>query len=191
MRLLHRSPATVKDLEDVPEGWNGHLVAGELWAMPRPAFGHLRAQTELNLELGGPFGRGRGGPGGWRLLHEPELHLAGDILVPDLAGWRRERLPEDPSPDTRFFTLPPDWVCEVLSPSTGRLDRVLKREVYRREGVGWLWYLDPLERTLEALALEAGQHRLLGTWGAGQRPRVPPFEALELDLDALWGPERP
>jgi Uma2 family endonuclease len=187
MRELHRAPATAQDLRDVPDGWTGQIVDGELWALPRPSFGHGRASTQLGFELVGPFGRGRGGPGGWLLLDEPELHLGADIIGPDLAGWRRERLPVDPPADAAFFTLAPDWVCEVLSPSTMRLDRVQKRRLYLRERVSWLWYLDPLGRTLEAYALGGEEYVASGTWGAGEKARVAPFEALELELDGLWG----
>lgn len=189
MRELHRAPATLEDLKDVPEGWTGQIVDGELWALPRPAFGHGRVTSELGFELVGPFGRGRGGPGGWLILDEPELHLSADVLVPDLAGWRRERLPVDPPADTPFLTIAPDWVCEVLSPSTMRLDRVKKRRSYLREHVQWLWYIDPVSKTLEAYALTGDRYVELGAWGEGEKVRVAPFEALELELDALWGTE--
>ncbi len=187
MRELHRAPATVDDLKDVPEGWTGQIVDGELWALPRPAFGHGRVTSQLGSELNPPFGRGRGGPGGWLILDEPELRLSGEVLVPDLAGWTRERLPTDPPPETPFFTLAPDWVCEVLSPSTMRLDRVKKRRSYLRERVHWLWYIDPIGRTLEAYRIEGAEYVALGTWEAGEKARIAPFEAIELELDALWG----
>lgn len=188
MRELHRTPATLKDLESVPEGWTGQIIDGELHAHPRPAFGHGKVTSELGVELGAPFGRGRGGPGGWLILDEPELHLGPDVLVPDLAGWRRERMPEPP-PDTAFFTIAPDWVCEVLSPSTARLDRVKKWRSYLRERVPFIWFIDPIARTLEADTLSGPDYSRLGAWEAGERPRVAPFDAIELELDALWGPE--
>lgn len=188
MRELHRTPATLDDLKSVPEGWTGQIVDGELWALPRPAYGHSRVTSSLGFELGGPFDRGRGGPGGWIILDEPELHLGRDVLVPDLAAWRRERLPEPPA-DTPYLTIAPDWVCEVLSPSTARLDRVKKWASYLRERVQWIWFIDPVARTLEAYALEGPDYLRLGTWEPGDRPRVAPFNAIELELDALWGPE--
>lgn len=187
MRELHRAPATEKDLETIPEGWTGQIVDGELWALPRPAFGHSRVTSRLGAELGGPFDLGRGGPGGWIILDEPELHLQSDVLVPDLAGWRRERMPVEPAAETPFLTMAPDWVCEVLSPSTARLDRVKKWRSYLRERVNWLWLIDPLGRTLEAYRLEGEQYQSVGTWEAGERARVAPFDAIELDL--LWGRE--
>jgi Uma2 family endonuclease len=189
MRELRRSPATLEDLKNVPEGMTGQIVDGELWALPRPAFGHSRVTSRLGVELGGPFDLGRGGPGGWLILDEPELHLERDVLVPDLAGWKRERFAVEPSADTPFLTVTPDWVCEVLSPSTARLDRVKKWRSYLRERVPWLWLIDPVGRTLEAYALENHQYQSLGTWGAGECARVAPFDAIELELDSLWGSE--
>jgi Uma2 family endonuclease len=132
----------------------------------------------------GPFDRGKGGPGGWLLLLEPELHLGEDVLVPDLAGWRRERMPL--MPDTVGFTLAPDWVCEVLSPSTAVLDRVRKREVYAREGVRHLWLVEPVAQLLEVYRLEEGKWVLLGTHAGEVTVYAEPFEALGLELGALW-----
>lgn len=189
MRELHRSPATEKDLETIPDGWTGQIVDGELWALPRPAFGHSRVTSRLGVELGGPFDMGRGGPGGWLILDEPELHLRQDILVPDLAGWRRERMQIEPAAEAPFFTIAPDWVCEVLSPSTARLDRVKKWRSYLREGVSGLWFIDPVARTLEAYRREGEQYQSIGTWEAGERARIAPFDAIELELDVLWGAE--
>ena len=142
----------------------------------------------MGRDVGSPFQRGRGGPGGWWILDEPELHLGEDILVPDLAGWRRERMPElfkGPS-----HTLPPDWVCEVLSPSTFRLDRIRKLPVYGPEGVGHVWFVDPIARTLEVFRLESGRWVVIGSHGDDDLLRAEPFEAVELDLLALWGEER-
>jgi Uma2 family endonuclease len=188
MRELHRSPATLEDLKSVPEGWTGQIIDGELWALPRPAVAHAAVTSELGFELIGPFGRGRGGPGGWVIRDEPELHLGPDVLVPDLAGWRRERWPDDAG-EAMFLSVAPDWVCEVLSPSTARLDRVKKWGSYLRERVQWIWFIDPIARTLEAYALNGPDYQRLGTWGPGVRPRIAPFDAIELELDALWGPE--
>src|SRR5690606_30130204 len=125
---------------------------------PRPAAIHAVAASVLGGELSGPFHRGRGGPGGWVILDEPELHLGGDVLVPDLAGWRRERMPE--IPDAAGFELAPDWVCEVLSPSTEAVDRAQKVRLYAREGVAHVWLLNPRGRTLEVLALDGSGYRI-------------------------------
>jgi Uma2 family endonuclease len=135
--------------------------------------------------LGGPFDQGRGGPGGWFVLFEPELHLHEDVLVPDLAGWRRDRMPRPPR--TAAFTLAPDWVCEVLSPSTRALDRAVKLPVYAREGVRHVWLVDPEARTLEVLRLEGEHYSLLATHAGPARVRAEPFDAIELELAFLWG----
>ncbi|MHB8877588.1 MAG: Uma2 family endonuclease, partial [Myxococcaceae bacterium] len=131
---------------------------------------------------------GSGGPGGWWILDEPELHLAKDILVPDLAGWSRARLPRPPAPSEPFLTLAPDWICEVLSPSTASLDRVMKKHVYAREGVSHLWFIDPLARTLEVLRLTEGRWVEVDSYAGDARVRAEPFEAVELDLSLLWLP---
>ena len=180
--------ATFDDLLQVPDYQVGEIVDGDLHVSPRPASRHALASSRLGGELSGPFDRGRGGPGGWWILFEPELHLGRDALVPDLAGWRRTRLPE--FPDTAAFTLAPDWVCEVVSPSTERLDRAKKMPVYAREQVGHLWLLNPLARTLEIYRLGDGRWVLLSTHEGDAQVRAEPFDAIELDLAALWGEER-
>lgn len=179
-----RRRATYEELLAVPDHLVAELINGALITHPRPASRHALASSVLGSELVGPFHRGKGGPGGWILLDEPELHLHGDVLVPDLAGWRRERMPE--LPDAAAFELAPDWVCEVLSPSTAATDRAEKMPIYAREGVPHLWLVDPIPRTLEAYRLEADRWTLLGTWRDDARVRVDPFADLELDLAGLW-----
>ena len=176
--------ATYDDLLRAPPHVVAEIVAGVLITHPRPAALHARASSRLGAELDGPFDRGRGGPGGWLLLDEPELHLQADVLVPDLAGWRRERMPT--LPDTAAFELAPDWVCEVLSPSTEAIDRADKMPIYAREGVGHVWLVDPVTRTLEAFQREGERWLLLGTWRNEALVRVEPFEAFELELAGLW-----
>ncbi|MBX3210119.1 MAG: Uma2 family endonuclease [Labilithrix sp.] len=176
--------ATYDDLAAVPEHLVAEIINGTLVTMPRPAARHTWASSSLGGELHGPFMRGKGGPGGWILLDEPELHLHGDILVPDLAGWRRERMPE--LPDAAAFELAPDWICEVLSPSTTAVDRAEKMPIYARELVSHLWLVDPLARTLEVCALEQGRWVLLGTWRDDARVCAAPFAELELELSGLW-----
>jgi Uma2 family endonuclease len=134
--------------------------------------------------IGGPYHHGRGGPGGWWILDEPELHLGRDVLVPDVAGWRRSRMPT--VPDTAYFTIPPDWICEILSPSTASFDRVKKLGVYGRELVAFAWLIDPVARTLEVLHLEAGRWVLLGAYAGSAFVRVEPFIDTELPLASLW-----
>ncbi|MDY7232967.1 Uma2 family endonuclease [Hyalangium rubrum] len=181
---MGRKPASYADLEALPENVVGELIEGELYASPRPASGHALATTVLADELVGPFSRGKGGPGGWLLLFEPELRLGRDVLVPDMAGWRRERMPE--MPDTVGFTLPPDWVCEVLSPSTVVLDRERKMRVYAREGVRHVWLVDPKARMLEVYRQEGSRWLLLGTHAGAVKVHAEPFEAHALELGALW-----
>jgi Uma2 family endonuclease len=183
--VMGRRPATYADLEALPENVVGELIAGELHASPRPAAPHTVAASRLGGGLSGPFDEGRGGPGGWIILYEPELHFGEDVLVPDLAGWRRERMPRPPR--TAAFTLAPDWVCEVLSPSTAALDRAVKLPVCAREGVRHVWLMDPEARTLEVFQLEGTRYVLLVTHTGLARIRAAPFEALELDLAFLWG----
>lgn len=181
-----RRRATYDDVLAAPAHLVAELLDGELSLVPRPAMGHTVVASTLGAELGGPFQRGRGGPGGWWILDEPELHLAADVLVPDLAGWRRERLPSVPA-SAAYLELAPDWVCEVSSPATARLDRVRKLPIYAREGVQHVWLVDPIARTLEVLALERGRWTLLLTASDEAPVRAAPFDAIELDLSALWG----
>jgi Uma2 family endonuclease len=176
--------ATYADLEAVPPHRVAELVDGELYVSPRPASPHARAAGALHGELHGPFDRGRGDPGGWLLLFEPELHLGEDVLVPDLAGWRRERMPR--MPQVVGFTLAPDWVCEVLSPSTAVLDREKKMKVYAREGVRHLWMVDPLPQVLEVYGLNSDRWELRGTHTGQARVHAEPFTPLLLELGVLW-----
>lgn len=176
--------ATYEDLLAAPPHMIAEIIDGVLITQPRPASLHARASSRLGMELGGPFDRAKGGPGGWILLDEPELHLHGNVLVPDLAGWRRERMPE--LPDAAAFELAPDWVCEVLSPSTAAIDRAEKMPIYAHEGVSHTWLVDPVARTLEAFRFENARWTVLGTWRDDARVRVEPFEAFELELAGLW-----
>jgi Uma2 family endonuclease len=184
--------ATFADLEAVPAHKVAELIHGALHVMPRPAGPHTLASSSLGMEIGGPFQRGRGGPGGWWILDEPELHLpdptapdAVNALVPDLAGWRIERMPE--VPDAPYITLAPDWICEVLSPSTEELDREVKMPVYARESVRHAWLLDPVARTLEIYELTPERRwRRAAVYRDNDCVRVAPFEAIELELAVLW-----
>ena len=184
-----RRPATYEDLLAVPDHLVAEILDGDLYTFPRPAVPHAIATSRLGGDLDGPFERGRGGPGGWWILFEPELHLADDILVPDLAGWRRERVPEIPR--GAYITLAPDWVCETLSPSTEAIDRGKKLRIYARERVGHLWLINPDTETLEAYRLEGERWLLLNTWSGDVAARVEPFEAIEIELWWLWGRSEP
>jgi Uma2 family endonuclease len=168
----------------IPEYKVAEIIGGELITRPRPASRHAAAASALGAELFWPFCRGKAGPGGWVILDEPELHLAQDILVPDIAGWRRERMPE--IPDVVGFELPPDWVCEVLSPSTAAVDRADKLPIYARHQVAHAWLVDPLAQTLEVFKLTSQQWLLLGTYRGETKIQAEPFDAIELDLGVLW-----
>ena len=176
--------ATYRDVLDAPPHMVAEVVAGALHTQPRPAKRHAWASSAMGIEIGAPFGRGRGGPGGWIILFEPELHLGDDIVVPDIAGWRRETMTEDM--EGAYFTQAPDWVCEVLSPSTRQFDQGGKRAVYAREKVSHLWFLDPDARTLEAFELRGGLWVLLATLVDDAPVALPPFEAVAFPLSALW-----
>jgi len=178
--------ATYADIETLPPHVTGQIIDGDLFTHARPSLEHSATASVLAMDLGGPFDRGRGGPGGWWIRHEPELHFGDNVLVPDLAGWRRDRHATPPS--GRFATTAPDWLAEVLSPSTAGVDRVRKLPVYLREGVDHVWLLDPIARTLEVLRRTDAAWTIAGTYGDIQVVRAEPFEAIELDLAALWSP---
>jgi Uma2 family endonuclease len=177
-------PATYEDILRLPENVVGEIVDGDLVVSPRPAPRHALASSAIGGELAGPFHKGRGGPGGWVILDEPELHLDTQVLVPDLAGWRRERMPA--LPDTAWFTLAPDWVCEVLSASTAIVDRTRKQEIYREHGVPWLWFVDPAAHTIEVLSRAEQGWMVAGTFGGEGEKRIPPFDAVPIDIGVLW-----
>ena len=179
-----RRRATYQDVLDAPPHQVAEIVDGALYTNPRPAAPHALAASALEMDLGPAFQFGRGGPGGWWIIVEPELHLRDDVLVPDLAGWRRTRMPS--YPETAYFTLAPDWVCEILSPSTRKLDLEAKRPVYAREGVRHLWLVDPAERTLEAFVLTAGKWARIAAAADDEPVRIAPFEAVSFGLADLW-----
>jgi Uma2 family endonuclease len=186
---LAKRAATYDDLIAVPGNLIAEIVDGELYATPRPAMPHAIAASALGSELGSPFQQGRGGPGGWWIIFEPELHLGGDILVPDFAGWRRRRVPDIPAGPA--MTVVPDWVCEILSPSTEALDRVAKLRVYAREGIGHAWLINPHAQTLEVLRLENARWVVAATHDGDASVSAEPFDAVPLDLFRLWGRSAP
>ena len=176
--------ASYADLEAVPPHLVAEIIGGELVTHPRPAPRHAGAAGELGIELGRPYGRGRGGPGGWIFLPEPELHLGADVVVPDLAAWRRERLPVEP--ETAYIEVAPDWVCEISSPSTRDYDRGAKRTIYAGAGVGHLWLLDPRAKMLEAFALTGDKWLLLHTFQADDAICAAPFDAVTFPMANLF-----
>lgn len=177
-------PATYDDLEALPDHVVGEIIDGVLYSTPRPAPRHALAASRLASALMPPFGEERDGPGGWIILFEPELHLSLDVIVPDLAGWRRDRLPT--LPDAAYFVTAPNWVCEVLSPSTAAIDRARKLDVYRRAGVEFTWLVDPVAQTCEVFVCDTCGWRVAAVHGGAETVRAEPFGALELRLADLW-----
>ena len=177
--------ASYEDLFGLPENVVGEIIAGQLYTHPRPAPAQARASSVLGNKVGTPFDQAEGGgPGGWWIFDEPELHLSQDILVPDLVGWRHERMPA--LPKTAWFEMAPDWVCEVLSPAIARADRVLKLPRYAATGVAHCWLIDPDARTLEAYTNQGGRWLLLGAWGGDDVATIDPFAAILLSISSLW-----
>ena len=181
---LGRTRATYQDLLDTPPHQVAEIIDGTLHTHPRPAVPHTRASSVLGRKIGTPYDDDTTGPGGWWILDEPELHLGDDVLVPDLAGWRRERMPE--LPDAAYVTVAPDWACEVLSASTRRVDLQEKRPVYARESVAHLWLIDPIDRTLEAFELRQGEWVLIACAKDDEAVSVRPFDSITFSLDDLW-----
>ncbi len=185
-----RRPATYEDLLALPEHLVGEIIAGQLEVSPRPSSAHALACGALHVDLGKSLrGGGPDDPKGWWILFEPELHLGADVLVPDLAAWRKARMPV--MPRVAFFELAPDWVCEVVSPGRVAHDRVRKLPRYADHGVGHAWIVDPVARTLEVYRrTEAGFALVAGHEGT-ETVRAEPFEATELRLDQWWIPDEP
>jgi Uma2 family endonuclease len=177
--------ATYEDLMQVPDHLVAEIIDGDLITSPRPATPHARAELAIGRDLS-PFDRpgSPGAPGGWWVLAEPELHFGDDVLVPDLAAWRRERMPAIPS--AAFISLAPDWICEVISPRTGRIDRSRKMRIYARETVRHLWFVDPLARTLEVYRLEDDRWIVASTHGGDDVVRAEPFDAVAVELERWW-----
>jgi Uma2 family endonuclease len=184
MSEAKRKPATYEDVLRAPETMVAELIEDELYLSPRPGKPHGQAEIRLGTLLDGPFGLGRGGPGGWVILSEPELHLKNDVLVPDLAGWHRERAPLAGSEP--YFTVVPDWVCEIVSPNTGRLDRVKKLPLYAANEVRNAWIVDPAQRSLEVYRNEGRRWALVATHAESEEVCAEPFEAVALELGLLW-----
>ena len=176
-----RSDTLYEALEALPEGVNGEIIAGQLYAFPRPAARHGLTASNIGGDLVNPFSRGRGGPGGWWIITEPEVHFIRDVelSVPDLAGWRRERMPD--LPDDHRFQVVPDWVCEILSPSTASHDRETKLPLYARHGIGHVWVVDPKAGRLEAFELVDGLWRDVGVFEGDAPIRAAPFDAIEIE----------
>ncbi len=181
---LPKAPATYEDLKRVPDHLVAQILDGELIVHPRPAIPHARVASQLMAMLLPPFSNDDGGPNDWEILIEPELHLGPDVLVPDLAGWTRERMPR--TPVAPYVTLAPDWVCEVLSPSTEQVDRERKLPIYAREGIRHVWLIDPGIQELTVFRLDTGHYTRIGIFNEEDIARAAPFAAVALELERLW-----
>ena len=181
-----RKRATYDDLYSIPENMIGEIIDGELFVSPRPSPRHSKASSVLSAGIVTPYQFGQGGPGGWIILYEVELKFAEECnpIVPDLSGWRIERFPE--TIDTNWISVPPDWVCEVLSPRTIRLDRVKKMAKYLKFDVQYVWLIDPSNKTLEVFRAESGRWVVLGVYAENDKVRAEPFQEIEIDLAGLW-----
>jgi hypothetical protein len=189
MAAPHKSPATYADIEALPPNVTGEILFGVLHSQPRPAVPHIGAASSLGMMLGGPFQMGRGGPGGWIILDEPELHLGPHVIVPDLVGWKVERLAGQG--DSAFLEVAPDWICEIQSPSTRHIDIGAKRRIYATYEVPYLWYIDPVAQTLEVFKRQKNDWLLTHTFVGGQPVSAPPFDAITFDLKLLWPFDKP
>lgn len=184
MAKVETRPATYEDLMKVPDHLVAEIVEGELYTSPRPSGPHERSMGAIFKRIGVAFDDGEGGPGGWWIAVEPEMHLGRDVLVPDVAGWKRERVPEYLS--GAAWEVAPDWACEVLSPSTARFDRIVKLPKYAVHGVAWAWLVDPALQSLEVYRLVERQWTLTSTHSGDEMIRAEPFAAIEFPLGALW-----
>jgi len=167
----------------LPRGTKAEIVDGQVRVLPRPRAPHIRAASRLGGRLESAFGFDADGPGGWVILDEPELRLGDEIRAPDLAGWRAERYVDATDGP---FTVVPDWVCEVLSPSTARYDRSEKMPLFAAQEVGHFWIVDPQGETLEVYRREGALWLAVASFGGDVHVRAEPFDAVELDLGALW-----
>lgn len=193
--MSDRAPKKVSydDLRALPSEVIGEILGGQLYTQPRPSNLHTLVTSVLGMKLGPPFQWGEGGPGGWFIIDRPEIHLGDDVVVPDMAGWRKQRLAQ--IPDENHYGLAPDWVCEVMSPGTAKRDRTVKLEIYRRESVGYYWLVDARLKTVEVLKLDGDGYRILKVVSGEETVRAEPFEAIEIELSRLWesigGPAAP
>lgn len=181
--------ATYADLEAVPPHLVAEIIDGELMTHPRPSPRHSATASALGAELTGPFQKGRRGPGGWVFFVEPEISFDAQLLVPDMAGWKRERLPA--YPDTNYHTVSPDWICEILSGSTEKRDRTVKSRIYAEARVPYFWLIDPRLQILEAFELDEGRWLKIGAWNSDDEVRAPPFDAVAFSLADLWPLDKP
>ncbi len=176
--------AVYEDLFSIPEEMTAEIISGELVITPRPSRKHTSASSSLGFLIGPAYQLGRGGPGGWVIILEPEIGLEGDILVPDLAGWKMERYPGDEPHN--WISVVPDWVCEVISPNTLKRDRMLKMSIYAQNGVPYSWLIDPTMKTLDVFRLEGGEWVVAGLYAEDAAVRAEPFSEITINLSDIW-----
>ncbi|MBF0119048.1 MAG: Uma2 family endonuclease [Desulfobacterales bacterium] len=182
-----KTNANYEDLYTIPENMIGEIIDGELYAMPRPSYRHSNAASIIGWQIIGPYRFGIGGPGGWIILDEPEIKFSeskSDTVVPDLAGWKKERMPE--LPKKNWTSIAPDWICEVLSPKTNKHDRKKKMPIYAKFGVSFLWLVNPIEKTLEIFKLASGKWSLLDFFSDDDKACAEPFHDIEIELKNFW-----
>ena len=183
-------PPTLADLDALPPGIVGEIIEGVLYTMTRPRARHQRTATRISSKLGDPFDEGRGGPGGWWIIAEPGIELPNTPEIsPDVAGWRRERMPELPADEP--IRVVPDWVCEILSKNTRRHDQIVKMPYYARIGVAYAWVVDLEARVMIAYRLESGAWRTIGTYSEETEARIEPFDVVPLNVAEWWPPAAP
>jgi Uma2 family endonuclease len=184
-------PPTLADLDALPPGIVGEIIEGVLYTMTKPRARHQRTSTGISGDLCGPFDLGRGGPGGWWIISVPGIELPNDTkeISPDVAGWRRERMPELPVDEP--ISVVPEWVCEILSPTTRRHDLLRKQPYYAKVGVPFLWLVDLEARVLTAYRLERDAWQVIGTYSEETEVRIPPFDAVPLRVTDWWPPAAP
>ncbi|MDR3566965.1 MAG: Uma2 family endonuclease [Syntrophobacteraceae bacterium] len=185
MADLAGKKATYEDLFDIPENMTGEIINGKLIVTPRPSPKHMVSTSALGAKIVPryQFGEG-GGPGGWLIVFEVEVRLGENTIVPDLAGWRKERFPK--KLETNWIEVAPDWICEVLSPRTALRDRTEKMKIYAEHRVGYVWLIDPLNMTLEVFELKSSALVPAGVFGAKAKARIEPFTEIIIDLADLW-----
>ena len=179
-----RIKATYEDLYTIPENMTGEIIDGEMSVTPRPSARHIYSGTRFGSVLVAGYDFGSGGPGGWIILDEPEISFGEDILVPDLAGWKKERF--SVSEEHNWISVVPDWVCEIISPGTVRKDRIQKMPIYGRHDVPYVWLIDPIAKSLEIFRLESGRWTVAGLYAENDKVRAEPFEQMEINLADLW-----
>jgi Uma2 family endonuclease len=182
---------TSKEVLLEPEERRLEVIDGVAEEKAAPGFNHALVVNQLGGIVGQAFGRkGRGGPGGWWITNDPDIELSSlDLVRPDVAGWRRERMPERPV--VRPVTVAPDWICEILSPSNRKRDLVDKHNLYHRHGVSHYWQVDPEAQTLTVLGHEPDGYKVLLVASGLQPVRAAPFEQLEFSVAELLGEEPP